>query len=206
MPQKNIAHVIYSIENTDLSSMPNIVIFHVLYVISVNLTARGMDAISGPSVGPTRQWERENPLLPPRSRSSSLRLPTPDAFVGHRRCATGRAPPRLLQARRRASSAPAAAAAVRPCPTRVPARAVAATSQQLPTATQQVQLLALPVPQAAPTSSSAGAADATTGELRPGRRAPPGELCPDRRRRSAHLQEETHLDTNGGMNGAVGPA
>jgi hypothetical protein len=39
--------------------MLKIVIFHVLYAISVSLTIRGMDVVSEPSVGPTRQWERE---------------------------------------------------------------------------------------------------------------------------------------------------
>jgi hypothetical protein len=38
--------------------MLKIVIFHVLYAISVSLTVRGMDVVSGPPMGPTRQWER----------------------------------------------------------------------------------------------------------------------------------------------------
>jgi hypothetical protein len=38
--------------------MPKIVFSHVPYVISVSLTVRGMDAVSGTLVGPTRQWER----------------------------------------------------------------------------------------------------------------------------------------------------
>jgi hypothetical protein len=59
MLQKNIAHVLYAIENIELSSMPKTVIFHVFYAISIILTIKGIDAISGPSMGPTRQWERE---------------------------------------------------------------------------------------------------------------------------------------------------
>jgi hypothetical protein len=53
MPQKNLADVLYAIEKTDLSCMPKIIIFHVLYAISVTLTVRWMDAVSGPhaSVG-----------------------------------------------------------------------------------------------------------------------------------------------------------
>jgi hypothetical protein len=35
MPQQNVAHVVYAIENTKLSSMPNVAIFHVLCAISV---------------------------------------------------------------------------------------------------------------------------------------------------------------------------
>jgi hypothetical protein len=42
MPQKNITNMLYIIENTDLSSMPKIVIFYVLYAISVSLTVRGI--------------------------------------------------------------------------------------------------------------------------------------------------------------------
>jgi hypothetical protein len=67
-----------------------------------------------------------------------------------------------------------AAGAARPCPTRVPARAAAVTPvppppapPQLLTATQQVQLLASPVPQAAPTSSSSSSSDRSSGSSRP---------------------------------------
>jgi hypothetical protein len=68
MAQKNITHVLYVIENTDLSSMPKIVIFHVLYAISVSLTVGGVDAVRGPHVS---VGEGKNPLLPRLLRSSS---------------------------------------------------------------------------------------------------------------------------------------
>jgi hypothetical protein len=64
MLQKNIAHVLYAIENIELSSMPKIVIFHVFYAISIILTIRGIDAISGPSMGPHVSGKGKNPLLP----------------------------------------------------------------------------------------------------------------------------------------------
>jgi hypothetical protein len=62
-----------------LSSMPKIVIFLVLYAISVSFTVRWMDAISGPSVGPTRQWEREKIpfFLTSTATPSPLPMPTP---------------------------------------------------------------------------------------------------------------------------------
>jgi hypothetical protein len=84
MPPKNIAHVSYAIENTDLSSVSKIVIFHVLYVISVSFTFRGMDVVNGPSVGLTREWERgKSPS------SSSQLLPTPAITLPRRSPATG---------------------------------------------------------------------------------------------------------------------
>jgi hypothetical protein len=35
MPQQNVTHVLYAIRITNLSSMPKVIIFHVLYDISV---------------------------------------------------------------------------------------------------------------------------------------------------------------------------
>jgi hypothetical protein len=49
MPQKNVAGMVYAIENTNLSSMPKVVIFHVLYAISVRCSWMLL-------VGPTYQW------------------------------------------------------------------------------------------------------------------------------------------------------
>jgi hypothetical protein len=64
MPRKIVTHVLYAIENTDMSSMPKIIIFYVLYVISVSFTVRGMDDVKGPSVGPCVSGRGGNPLLP----------------------------------------------------------------------------------------------------------------------------------------------
>jgi hypothetical protein len=82
MPQKNIAHVLYAIENTDMSSMPKIVIFDVLCAISVNLTVRGVEAVGGlhTSVG-----KGKVPLLPQLLRRHTHRLPRRSPDAGHPR-------------------------------------------------------------------------------------------------------------------------